>query len=261
MYRVAPLLSALLVFSTGAACHRNKSKNLAISPISSRSDSPGVRRAMARAMMSQGNFQESVQMLRLALKEEGGAGQSETHMLLGISLRELRFFPEAEKELQIALGLDSKSAEAWNSYGVLRQMSGQGDALQAFREACRLAPDRAEYHNNLGFAYYLLEKFPEAVESLRHAVTIAPEAPRFRNNLGFALGAAGQYEAAKEAFLATGTEAQANNNLGVIYEKEGNLKRAIESYALAVSIDPNLEEAKRNLFRIQKPDHLPPEKP
>ena len=259
MHRAAPLLSALLVFSSGVACHRNKPENVAISPISSKTDSPGVRRAMARAMMSQANFQGAVQTLRLALKEEGGAGNSDTHLLLGISLRELRFFPEAEKELLTSLGLNSKNAEGWNSLGVLRQMSGQGDAQQAFREACRLAPDRAEYHNNLGFAYYLSGKFPEAAESLRRAVTIAPEAQRFRNNLGFALGAAGQYEEAKESFLAAGSEAQAANNLGVIYERGGDVQRAKEAYATAVSIDPNLEEAKRNLFRIQKQE--PPEKP
>lgn len=261
MHRSASLLVALLVLSSSAACHRNKPKNVEIRPFTSRSDSPGVRRAMARAMIGQGNYQESVQMLRQALKEEGGAGQAETHMLLGISLRELRFFPEAEKELQTAIGLDSKNGEAWNSLGVLRQMSGQGDAVQAFREACRLAPDRAEYHNNLGFAYYLLGQLPEATESLRRAVTIAPDAQRFRNNLGFALGAAGQYDAAKEAFLATGSEAQANNNLGVIYERSGDIKRATEAYATAIAIDPALEEAKRNLFRIKKQEPLPPENP
>jgi Flp pilus assembly protein TadD len=261
MHHTTLLLSALLLLSSAQACHRNKTKNVSISPISSKTNSPGVRRAMARAMISQGNFQGAVQTLRLALKEEGGAGNAETHLLLGVSLRELRFFPEAEKELQTALGLDSKNAETWNSLGVLRQMSGQGDALQAFLEACRLASDRPEYHNNLGFAYYLVGKFPEAVESLRRAVTIAPEAPRFRNNLGFALGAAGKYDDAKETFLAAGSEAQATNNLGVIYERGGDVTRAKEAYATAVSIDPNLEEAKRNLFRIQKQEPLPPENP
>ena len=262
MRRASTLLCALLLLSSaGAACHSKKPKNVELRPVSSRTDSPGVRRAMARAMMGQGNYQQSVQMLRLALKEEGGAGHAETHLLLGISLRELRFFPEAEKELQTSIGLDSKNAEAWNSLGVLRQMSAQGDALQAFAEACRLAPDRAEYHNNLGFAYYLVGQFPEAAASLRRAVTIAPDAQRFRNNLGFALGAAGEDEAAKEAFLATGSAAQATNNLGVIYERRGEVQRATESYAAAVALDPELEEAKRNLFRIQKQEPLPPEKP
>jgi Flp pilus assembly protein TadD len=261
MHRASPWIASLLLFFFGGACHRDKKpKNVEISPISSQSDSPGVRRAMARALLSQGNYQESVRMLRQALKEEGGVGHPETHMLLGVSLRELRFFPEAEAELQLAIKLDSKSAEAWNSLGVLRQMSGQGDAIQAFREACRLAPDEADYHNNLGFSLYLVGKFQEASEELRHAVTIAPDVQRFRNNLGFALGAVGQYDDAKAAFLATGSEAQANNNLGVVYEKKGDLERATAAYQTAVSIDPALNEAKRNLDRIKKQEPLPTEK-
>jgi protein O-GlcNAc transferase len=249
MTRTILLITALL---SVASCQKEKPRNAKITPVSTKTDSPGVRRAMARAMQSQGNYQDAVEMLRQALKEEGGQGNSETHTLLGISLRELRFFPEAEESLKTAIKINKKNAEAWNALGVLRQVSGQDGATEAFREACKFAPDLAEYHNNLGFSLYLAKQYKEASESLRRAVTIAPDVPRFRNNLGFALGANGLYDDAKNSFLAAGTEAQALNNLGVVYENNGEISKATEAYASAASIDPNLDEAKRNLDRIKQ---------
>jgi len=61
----------------------------------------------------------------------------------------------------------------------------------------------------------------------------------------------------QKRLLATGSEAQANNNLGVIYERKGDLVHATEAYQTAVSIDPALNEAKRNLDRVKKQEPSP----
>lgn len=215
------------------------------------SDSPGVRRTMARALLEAGRNQEALEQLRLALKEEGEPGDARTHALLGRTLRELRFFPEAEAALKRALEIDPKLAEAWDARGLLGVYMGEPEeALRDLREACRLAPDTAEYQNNLGFALYLLGRHAEAVEALRRAVVLQPNLPRYRNNLGFALGALGDDAGARAAFVAAGGPAQAENNLGLLFERRGELERAREAYAQALKLDPSLGEAQRNLSRL-----------
>lgn len=220
--------------------------------VSTQSDGPGVRRALARALLAQEEYGEALKILRQALQEEGGEGDPRTHTLIGVALRELGFYPEARASLTKAISLDAKQGEAWNALGLLEQVSQKPEAaILAFREACRLSPDSAEYHNNLGFSLYIAGRFEEAVKELRTAVVLAPKVPRYRNNLGFALGGLGEVEAAKEAFLAAGSEAMAQNNLGVIYEQRGQKALAREAYAAALALDPKLTEAQKNLKRLE----------
>lgn len=41
-----------------------------------------------------------------------------------------------------------------------------------------------------------------------------------------------------------------HNNIGIIYFKKGNFNRAVEEFRLSLKINPNYDEAKRNLHKI-----------
>jgi tetratricopeptide (TPR) repeat protein len=58
------------------------------------------------------------------------------------------------------------------------------------------------------------------------------------NNLGIALSNLKRYNQALEAFRKGGTEAQAYNNLGVVYLEHGKFEKASDCFEKAIRIDP-----------------------
>jgi tetratricopeptide (TPR) repeat protein len=61
-----------------------------------------------------------------------------------------RDWSEASRLFERALAFDPTDLEAWNGLGVTRTRAGQRPAaIEAFREALRLAPDDPETHRNL----------------------------------------------------------------------------------------------------------------
>ena len=79
--------------------------------------------------------------------------------------------------------------------------------LEDAKEEVRKNPDDADAHDNLGYTYYELGKYKEAIESCKQAIRIDPD---FAN---------------------------AHNNLGIAYHELGKYKEAIESYKQAIRID------------------------
>lgn len=82
-----------------------------------------------------------------------------------------------------------------NLAGVLNQQGQAGlvgayaQAEAAARSALRLNPSNAQAHNNLAIACYYQGRVPEAVQALREAARLAPQDPQIQANLR-ALGAA-----------------------------------------------------------------------
>jgi Flp pilus assembly protein TadD len=60
------------------------------------------------------------------------------------------------------------------------------DAAVAYRHALRLAPDSADYHNNLAWSRAKLGFFESAVAGFEHALTLRPNDQLARNNLAWA---------------------------------------------------------------------------
>ena len=74
-------------------------------------------------------------------------------------------------------------------------------ALPHLLRATALAPDRATFLTNLGYAYQKQGQLDKAVESQRRALAIDPKLGSAWINLGNALAELGQYAAAREALL------------------------------------------------------------
>jgi tetratricopeptide (TPR) repeat protein len=62
-------------------------------------------------------------------------------------------------------------------------MKNYEDAEDEYGKALRISPNRAEYYNNLGLAYYGMRKYGEAEEKLLRAIAIQPGYLEARNNL------------------------------------------------------------------------------
>ncbi|MBI3995715.1 MAG: tetratricopeptide repeat protein, partial [Nitrospirae bacterium] len=73
---------------------------------------------------------------------------------------------------------------------------------------------------------------------------------RYHNNLGYAYGMIERYPDALREFLQGGTEAAAFNNLGFSYQAGGDLNQARDLYRRALEIDPGLKTARQNLAAL-----------
>lgn len=107
---------------------------------------------------------------------------------------------DAESAYAKALGFDPDNREALSALGLLNAERGEYErALQSFRRLAELTPAKADVHNNIAYALYLLGRFPEAISSLRTALTLDPGYERAWINLGRVAGAAGMTELASAA--------------------------------------------------------------
>jgi Flp pilus assembly protein TadD len=169
------------------------------------------------------------------------------------ALRHTGAVEEAGAALRALLADEPKNAAAHAELAVLCERTRRTEeALAHHREALRLEPGSPRYLNNLGFALHLRGRSGEAVPLLEEALRADPADPRLRNNLGFALAATGDFTRADRQFQLAGTRAQARNNLGVAYERAGNLLQAYDQYLEAVQLDASSETARGNLEHVAR---------
>jgi predicted Zn-dependent protease len=97
-------------------------------------------------------------------------------------LRVLEMMPE-DPEVHLLLGtLNLKKAENDKDEAASRQL--RRDAMESFREAIRLDPERPDPHLELGLLAYRLEDYATACTQFRHFLEIDPasdQAPRIRD--------------------------------------------------------------------------------
>jgi Tfp pilus assembly protein PilF len=111
-------------------------------------------------------------------------------------------------------------------------------AIWAFTEAIRLAPDRAEVYTNRGLAYLEQKKYPEAKQDFLKALEIAPNDVNANNNLGVFYCGRGDYDgalryirrAAGVPTLSGPYGAIVYRNLGFLYTKKGMPEEAGKTY-------------------------------
>ncbi len=122
---------------------------------------------------------------------------------LGVALRTIGRFAEAEVALRQAIRLRPGSAGAHINLGVVLRSLGRADeALAAFRKAVEIDPTLAAAHNNLGNALKSQRRYDEALASLDRAVELEPAYADAHFNRALVLAARGDPEAAEAGFSA-----------------------------------------------------------
>lgn len=116
---------------------------------------------------------------------------------------EKRDTARARAPLQRALEIDSRSVEALVLYGVLYEIVGEVPLAETYYErALRIAPSDPQALNNYGVFLYAQGRYEESLKPLRKLVANPDYRRRSQayENLGLAQLAAGDPDAAKEAF-------------------------------------------------------------
>ncbi len=154
-------------------------------------------------------------------------------------------------------------AETWSRAMALFQdgyeLQTQGlwaDAMACYRQSIELHPT-AEAHTFLGWVASFLRLYDEAIEHCRRAIEIDPDFGNPYNDIGAYLMELDRLDDAipwfERALFAPRYDARCYPlyNLGRVYEKQGDWRRAIDYYRRAVRENPAYELARTKLHALQ----------
>ena len=126
------------------------------------------------------------------------------------------------------------------------------EAQTHLAEAQRLAPEKTEIFNDLGYSFYLQGQLNKAESAIAKAVQAQPTNPRFRNNLGLVLGQQGRMEEAHQQFRQAGSEADAQYNMAFILASRNDMEGAKRCFRAALLVDPTYEKARKTLESFER---------
>src|SRR5437773_271164 len=121
-----------------------------------------------------------------------------------------RSYEHATQQAHIYIGLlpskDSKAGElasAWSLIGIAEARLGRADlAVEALRQAAKLAPSEEEAWLNLTRELMELSRFADAISATQEGIASNPESYALRLRLGAGQLAAGRHAAAEDIFRA-----------------------------------------------------------
>ncbi len=194
------------------------------------------------ALLAQGKRAEAESEFRAALESE--PNNPVVAVNLGTLLRIERRHEEARKVLEKAKGYAVTRRSAGHQLGQLAMDLGDFEgAVRDLRLVLRDEPGAAEVINTLGLALAKQGNDREAEQRFLEAANLDADAAEPRTNLGNLARAArrldeaeGWYEKAIEAdpyFMG------AYNNLALVYQDRGEMKKAIDLYDRALAKSPN----------------------
>jgi tetratricopeptide (TPR) repeat protein len=145
----------------------------------------------------------------------------------GISYERADLFPKAEADFLRALELNPDQPQVLNYLGYSWVDKGLhlDRALGLIEKAIEESPNDGYIIDSLGWAYYRLGRFPEAVEKLEQAALLLPNDPEINDHLG-------------DAYWRVGRKLEASFQWKVAYamDEEGNVRKRIEP-KLAAGLD------------------------
>jgi len=138
-----------------------------------------------------------------------------------------------------------------------RRMAGAFDRMGRFtqadvhyQQALKLAPRDPKVWNDIGYSYYLQNRWSDAERALKTAETMEPNNPRVLTNLGLALAAQGKDDEALTALSRANGPAAGHANLGFILAAQGKSEQARRHYEHALALQPQLTAARDAIARI-----------
>ena len=216
-------------------------------------------------LLDKSEFPEAEKMFRKAISLNWSNPQP--HIQMGLALESQGKFDEAIKQFQRVLGIDPKSAKAYNNIGAALVKKADlaktppDQAVAAYRRAIEVDPSYSLSYNNLGLVLYNHGNVDEAIVRYGEAIKVDPNYLYAHWNLAYALEHQAKLDQAldhyREAIKCTKDRqqlARLHTNVGNILKQmagaDGNLDGAIAEYRRALGYDPDYYWAHNSLGLI-----------
>jgi Flp pilus assembly protein TadD len=146
----------------------------------------------------------------------------------GIAYERAKQWPKAEADFLKALDLNPGQPQVLNylGYSWVDQGINLDKALVMIQQAVKAAPNDGYIVDSLGWAFYKMGRYEDAVDTLEKAVQLASTDPEINDHLGDAYWRAGRT-----------TEARFQWNIAASVDKEGKVKERVLP-KLANGLDP-----------------------
>ena len=218
---------------------------------------PGARYNLGLISARQGKLRDAIDWFNE--EDEEIETSSILQLELGRVYAKLGEPDSARMAYQEAIRLDSTNATALMWLGQLHEELGDMDeALRLSREGLRLRPDNPDYQYIVGSLLFRLGEVEEAEEYLRPVAAAKPWHHGAQFNMGQVLMRLGQEDEAKPYFAQADSAQQMQQriveaereigrepdvlqhwvDLGMLLRSIGELDKAIESFQVAVALDP-----------------------
>jgi Flp pilus assembly protein TadD len=201
---------------------------------------------LARDLVAGGLYKAALVQLEMA--DKGGASGCEILYLRGTCRLGLNMCAEAREDFTKAISIDSKYAPSYNGLGLVYDREGLSEAAwESYTKAIELNPARADFHCNLGYSKLKAGRYKEAERHFLDCLALNRDFKAAQNNLALCYGLQKRYADALALLLRNASQAEAYNNLGALYEMNGDRESAVRCYKEALRIDHSLSQAMENL--------------
>jgi tetratricopeptide (TPR) repeat protein len=187
----------------------------------------------------------------------------QAHEALGMVYMQQKKYTEALAVFQQAVSLESGRANTHHLLGITYLEAGQpSKAVVELRRALALDRGHLASYVALGQAYNNLKDYRQAIDCVKQGLAQDPNNQKLNYQLGMALAGEKRYNDALHAFMKSGDEAQAYNNIGVHYFVAGQFEEAAKCFQRAIELRPtfygeaknNLQKALEKLHQVRKDD-------
>ena len=210
---------------------------------------------VGRGLLESGMIDDGIEELERGVYDS--PEDFETRRLLGEAYR-------GSGELELAVGHfraaleQSEDARTWLLLAqTYYELKDADQAIVAIGKVTKMEPTNPEPFRLLAKVYQSKSMWKESVEASEEAIARGSDSPWTYNNMGYAYLVLGRYEEAvreleKAVSFDEGVSPQIWNNLGLAYEKKGELRDAHAAYQAALAGNPNYVKAKVNVGRTMQ---------
>ena len=164
-----------------------------------RPDSIPAQRTLAYLLHADERFDDAIKALGPLIANSKARPDWQLYYMRGVALERTGHWPEAQLDLDKALSVRPDEPQVLNYLGYSWVNRGQRvkDGLALIQKAVDSQPDEGAFVDSLGWAYYRLGDYSQAVTTLEHAVVLDAGDAEINDHLGDAYWRVGRRDEAK----------------------------------------------------------------
>jgi len=198
---------------------------------------------LSKELIKQGYYDVALAQLEKIKKRK--ENKAEIYFLMGKCNKGNKEYLKAEKNFQRAIDINPDYAPAYNGLGLVYDMTGKREkAWKFYKKAIQLNPARADFYNNFGFSEIIGKRFQEAELHLLKSIALKPDFIKAKNNLALVYIMTDKDEKAFAILKNNFPLNIACYNMGALYIKKGDKKKADEMYKKAIELHPEFQQGR-----------------